>query len=142
MENLIVKQIDLAEILGLTDRRIRQLVGEGVISKSGNGYDLYVCVQEYIDYKNSAAPHTPTAPEVAMLEEKALHEKAKREIAELKLDHNSQNVCTIYTKTKRKFCLFWQLTFTFCRNIIVARNIHKRNFKITIDKSTHTRAAA
>ena len=37
-ETITVSQVRLAKILGLTDRRIRQLIAGGIISKLGNMY--------------------------------------------------------------------------------------------------------
>lgn len=48
----IVGTQKLAEILDLTDRRIQQLVTEGVLDKVGRGkYDLVKSVQSYIAYQ-------------------------------------------------------------------------------------------
>ena len=60
---MIVNQKQLANALGITDRRVRQLRDEeGIFSYDidieGKKYDLEKCVQEYIDYKLSRGNHT------------------------------------------------------------------------------------
>lgn len=40
MEQILVTEIDLARLCGLSARRIRQLATEGIIRKTGNKYDL------------------------------------------------------------------------------------------------------
>lgn len=50
MDN-IVKTADLAQILGVSTRRIRQLAEDRIITRSGSGYALAESVQGYIMYK-------------------------------------------------------------------------------------------
>ena len=52
-----VNQKQLAQYLGISSRRIRQLREDGVFRKADGkvaGYDLAKCIQEYIEYKVNA----------------------------------------------------------------------------------------
>ena len=71
---------ELAVMLGLTSRRISQLVQDGVIEKEMRGvFHFPSVIEDYYRWKYSAE-------EVLDLKkEKALHEEVKREISEIKL---------------------------------------------------------
>ena len=72
----------LAEILGITERRVNQIANEGrVFTRDLNGkFDVVKCVEAY--YREKFAKDDD---ELNYEREKALHEKAKREKAELLL---------------------------------------------------------
>ncbi len=80
-----VNQKELANILGITSRRVRQLREEGFFSFAENGkkYNLEKCVQEYIDYKVKAETNTGTS--IDREKEQAEHEQIKKNISKLKL---------------------------------------------------------
>lgn len=80
-----VTQKELARILGISDRRIRQLGEEGFFTRSDDTkkYNLTRCVQEYIRYKVEA--ETGDTKSVDYDKERAKHEKTKGEIAKLRL---------------------------------------------------------
>lgn len=70
----------MARLLCITDRRVRQLVTDGIITKQPEGdYLLPEAIAEYYAFK-----YKPDEA-VDYMEEKALHEKAKRALAELEL---------------------------------------------------------
>ncbi len=72
--------VELARLLCITDRRVRQLVTDGIITKQPEGdYLLPEAIAEYYAFK-----YKPDEA-VDYMEEKALHEKAKRALAELEL---------------------------------------------------------
>ena len=84
----IVNSVTLGKVWGITDRRVRQLREEGVISEVARGkYDLFECTRKYCDFLRQAANANANSKEVKLSldNEKALHEKAKREKAELQL---------------------------------------------------------
>lgn len=102
----IVNSITLGNIWGITDRRVRQLKEEGVISEVARGkYDLVDCTRKYCDYLRQALNSNSGSKEVKLNydTEKALHEKAKREKAELQLQimrgevHRSEDVERVMT---------------------------------------------
>lgn len=86
-----VNQKELAAILGLTDRRIRQLKTEfglfsGAFAVSGGKqkrYKLEVCVPEYINYKLETEVQQGTS--LVKEKEQAEHEQIKKKISILKL---------------------------------------------------------
>ncbi len=85
-----VNQKELAEILGLSDRRVRQLIKDfGLFSASEGGgkrqkrYALEKCVQEYIAYKVSEETGRGTSK--SKEEVQAQHEEIKKRISILKL---------------------------------------------------------
>lgn len=91
MGDLVVSTKVLAEMFGLTERRIRQLVEEEVIDRASRGrYELVPTVKKYILYLKTYAAAKDQQIQQEQIEinhqhEKALHERAKREIAELNL---------------------------------------------------------
>jgi phage terminase Nu1 subunit (DNA packaging protein) len=73
----------MAELLGLTPRRIQQLAEEGVIVKSSRGkYVAAESIQNYIQFQSESGGG---ASEVDYFDERALHERVKRRKAELEL---------------------------------------------------------
>lgn len=85
-----VNQKELAEILGLSDRRIRQLIKDfGLFSayeaggKKQKRYQLEKCVQEYIQYKISE--ETGEGASRGREEAQTRHEEIKIKISKLKL---------------------------------------------------------
>lgn len=85
-----VNQKELAAILGITARRIRQLRDEYGLFERGltpgkktKNYCLEKCVQEYINYKLEAEAQQGTS--VIKEKEQAEHEQIKKKISILKL---------------------------------------------------------
>lgn len=80
-----VNQKQLANILGITDRRVRQLREEGFFSfaEGGKKYNLEKCVQEFIEYKIKTETNKGTSIDVE--KEKAEHERIKKNISKLRL---------------------------------------------------------
>lgn len=87
----------MAKLLNLSPRRIQQLAEEGILVKLNRGkYKLVVSVQQYIQQlqvKDGGAD-----AEVDYFGERALHERAKRQMAEMNLSvmkgelHRSEDV--------------------------------------------------
>ena len=80
---MTVSQTQLAAVLGISQPRVNQLIDEGIVirdeqSKTGEVL-LYESLQNYFLSKKA------TGAGVNFWKEKALHEKAKRELAELKV---------------------------------------------------------
>jgi hypothetical protein len=101
----IVNSITLADFFGITDRRVRQLVEEGVFTSVSRGkYDLRDCTKKYCNFLRLAAETCASKTEVKINfdNEKALHEKVKREKAELQFKvmkgelHRSEDVELIW----------------------------------------------
>ena len=100
---------ELARLLGITDRRVRQLADEEILTREPEGdYLLPEVIAEYYAYKYK------TDESVDLMKEKALHEKAKRELAELELAkrrnevHDAEDVHIVMvdmlTKLRRARC--------------------------------------
>lgn len=87
ISDLIVNTDVMADLLGYTRQRINQLAKEGVLEKQAPGrFPLYLNIKKYLDYLRYGQGETENDDTAAAYwEEKALHEKAKREMAELKL---------------------------------------------------------
>lgn len=78
---------DLAELLMITTRRVNQLVDEEVLAREPEGdFILPTAVAAYYEYKYADKDET------TYLTEKARHEKAKRELAELELQKRRNEV--------------------------------------------------
>ncbi len=82
---MIVNQKELAQCLGVSSRRIRQLREEGLfqVSKAERGYNLELCVKEYIEYKVNA--ETGRRASISKEQVQAEHEEVKMKISLLKL---------------------------------------------------------
>lgn len=85
-----VNQKELAAILGISDRRVRQLKNEfGLFErnisegKKNKNYRLEKCIPEYINYKMEAETHGGT--NYNKEKEQAEHEQIKKKISILKL---------------------------------------------------------
>ena len=102
----IVNSVVLGGCWGITDRRVRQLRSEGIISEVARGkYDLLECTRKYCEYLRQQINATSEGKEVRLSydQERSLHEKAKRKKAELMLKvmkgelYRSEDVETIMT---------------------------------------------
>ena len=89
IDTLTVSAAVLGGIFGVTDRRIRQMAEEGIIIRAAKGrYNLVGSLKNYILALKLAAEGTTIGGpdgEIDIEEEKALHERVKRHISELKL---------------------------------------------------------
>ena len=79
IDSLTVSAAVLGNIFGVTDRRIRQMAEEGIIVDSLKNYILSLKLA--VDSNDSDNPDG----ELNFEEEKALHERVKRHISEMKL---------------------------------------------------------
>lgn len=86
ISDLIVNTGVMADLLGYTRRRINQLAQEGVLEKQAPGrFLLMKNIKKYLDFVRTGNKGDDEESQAQYWEEKALHEKAKREMAELKL---------------------------------------------------------
>lgn len=82
---MFVNQKELASVIGITPRRVRDLRSEGFFqfqNESGK-YLLEPCVQEYIEYKVKSETKRSTTYDKE--KEQAEHENLKKKITQLKL---------------------------------------------------------
>jgi phage terminase Nu1 subunit (DNA packaging protein) len=93
----VVSTSELSEILGLTDRRIQQLVKNEIISRVGRGkFHLPTVIGEYIGWIKSQS--TESDEELDLKKEKTLLTRANRQKIELELQimrgelHRSEDV--------------------------------------------------
>ncbi len=84
---------EFAELIGVTERHAYRLVNDGIVDRLADGnVDLRSSLEAY--YENKFC----SSEEIDYMAEKAKHEKAKREIAELELQkrrnevHEAENV--------------------------------------------------
>lgn len=89
IDTLTVSAAVLGNIFGVTDRRIRQMAEEGIIVRAAKGrYNLVDSLKNYIlSLKLAVDSNDSDNPdgELNFEEEKALHERVKRHISEMKL---------------------------------------------------------
>lgn len=89
IDSLTVSAAVLGNIFGVTDRRIRQMAEEGIIVRAAKGrYNLVDSLKNYIlSLKLAVDSNDRDNPdgELNFEEEKALHERVKRHISEMKL---------------------------------------------------------
>ena len=89
IDSLTVSAAVLGNIFGVTDRRIRQMTEEGIIVRAAKGrYNLVDSLKNYIlSLKLAVDSNDSDNPdgELNFEEEKALHERVKRHISEMKL---------------------------------------------------------
>lgn len=85
----IVNTKALAKMFNMTERNVRYLVEEGIIARVNHGrYDLIDTVSRYITFLKMSNDGLDESKVQESLEyEKWLHEKAKREKAEIELSH-------------------------------------------------------
>ncbi|NRS50982.1 hypothetical protein [Brevibacillus sp. HB2.2] len=80
--DMIVGTQQFADVIGKTPKWVNTLTRDGVLQQISRGkYDLADNVQRYIKYVQHLSDNT----DIDYNEEKALHERAKRKIAELEL---------------------------------------------------------
>ncbi|WP_432642830.1 hypothetical protein [Acidaminococcus sp.] len=75
----------MGKALGITQQRIHQLIDEGVVIRDETSSSGAVKVIDSIKNYYKVKSHSEVPEEVDLMVERARHEKAKREIAELKL---------------------------------------------------------
>ncbi|WP_058953171.1 hypothetical protein [Clostridium tyrobutyricum] len=88
VDTVTVSSSVLADLFGLTERRVRQLAEEGIIVKVKRGrYDLSTSVRNYVIHlkTNNDLKEDKTKKELDIEVENALLTKAKREKVELEL---------------------------------------------------------
>lgn len=88
-EKTVVNTKTISKMFNMTERNVRYLVEEGVISRVTHGrYDLIDTVSRYITFLKMSFDGIDENKVMESLEyEKWLHEKAKREKAEIELAH-------------------------------------------------------
>lgn len=99
---ITVNSAALEKMIGVSDRRIRQLAEEGIVIRAAKGrYKLMDSVANYIltlKVQMEAGSMDRLDGEIDLEEERAIHERVKRHISELKLQimkgevHKSEDV--------------------------------------------------
>lgn len=113
IDSLTVSAAVLGNIFGVTDRRIRQMAEEGIIVRAAKGrYNLVDSLKNYIlSLKLAVDSNDSDNPdgELNFEEEKALHERVKRHISEMKLQtmkgelHKADDVRNVMTDMLSSF---------------------------------------
>ena len=88
IDSITVSAAVLGDLFGVTDRRIRQMAEEGIVARAAKGrYKLVESIKNYLLTLKLAAEGVGVelADGEINFEEKALHERVKRHISELKL---------------------------------------------------------
>lgn len=89
IESITVSAAVLGDLFGVSDGRVRQMAREGILVRAAKGrYKLADSVKNYILNLKLAADRAETelsGSGISYEEEKALHERVKRNISELKL---------------------------------------------------------
>lgn len=82
---MVVNQKELAQCLGVSSRRIRQLKEDGLFQQQAGvrGYSLETCIQEYIEYKVNA--ETGRRASISKERVQAEHEEIKKQISVMRL---------------------------------------------------------
>ncbi len=107
IDSITVSASVLGELFGVTDRRIRQMAEEGIVTRAAKGrYKLVDSVKNYLLTLKLAAEGVDVEladGEINYDEEKGLHERVKRHISEIKLQimkaevHKSEDVERVMT---------------------------------------------
>ena len=89
IDSTTVSAAVLGDLFGVTDRRIRQMAEEGIVVRAAKGrYKLVDSIKNYLLTLKLAAEGVGVEladGEIKLDEEKAIHERVKRHISELKL---------------------------------------------------------
>lgn len=103
---IVVSELELADYLGLTDRRVRQMAQEGLVVKVSKGkYDLKESVQRYIaSIKSKETPQTQSLEKLKVAKEYEVmtHEKLKKRKTELIVEqmekklHSAEDVESVW----------------------------------------------
>lgn len=75
----------LAEAIGVSRRRVHQLVNEGVLKKNENKKFLIENIRQYCEYLRSGMTETKADTQAEYWEKKTLHEDTRQEMAAIKL---------------------------------------------------------
>ena len=88
-DSVVVNTVVIAKMFNMTPRRVRQLVEEGVVDRVGHGrFNLIDTVSKYVTFLKLNTESLTEGDVTESLDyEKWLHEKAKREKAEIELAH-------------------------------------------------------
>lgn len=107
IDNITVSAEVLGNMFGVSDRRIRQMAEEGIVARAAKGrYRLVESIKSYLLTLKLAAEGVGVEladGEIDIDEEKALHERVKRHISELKLQimkgelHKAEDVELVMT---------------------------------------------
>lgn len=94
LKTATASQSNLGKALGITRQRVSQLVQEGVMKLDDNGNLLVVeSIQNYVKSKWWAVDgKNSDKKELSYMDEKARHERTKREMAQLKLAMMEKNL--------------------------------------------------
>ena len=113
IEGLTVSATVLGELLGVRDRRVRQLASEGIFKRAAKGrYLLPDSIKSYINMLKMEKDITKSCTDDSELDlekEKAMHERVKRQQAEIKLAlmkgeaHKSEDVRKVMTDMLTSF---------------------------------------
>jgi phage terminase Nu1 subunit (DNA packaging protein) len=105
IDSITVSAAVLGDMFGVTDRRVRQMAEEGIVARAAKGrYKLVESVKNYLLTLKLAAEGIGVEMadgEINFDEEKAIHERVKRHISELKLQimkgelHKAEDVETV-----------------------------------------------
>lgn len=91
---MVVSTSDMADILGVTARWIQQLTKDGILVQASRGkFHLPENVQRYIKYIENM--HEDGGEQIDYNKEKALHERAKRKIAEMDLAEKEKTLIQV-----------------------------------------------
>lgn len=86
ISDLIVNTDVMADLFGFTRQGINQLAQEGVLEKNAPGrFSLLQNVKQYVEFVRTGLKPNEEEASDKYWKEKTLHEKAKREMTELKL---------------------------------------------------------
>ncbi len=89
VKKFTVTQKQLAAAFGVTPARVNHLIKDGIVVRDENNQGgavlLYESVKRYWNNKGSGGDGADIEAELNLTKERAKHEKAKREIAELRL---------------------------------------------------------
>lgn len=83
LKDLTTTQVEFARALGITQPRVHQLIQDGVVVRNKAGAVMVIeSLKNYFSFRNTG---DGAGNEINFIIEKAMHEKTKREIAEIKL---------------------------------------------------------
>lgn len=113
IDSITVSATVLGDLFGVTDRRIRQMAEEGTVARAAKGrYKLADSIKSYLltlKFKEDNFDEDLADSELNYDDEKARHEKVKRQISELKFRtmkgelHRAEDVKTVMTDMLASF---------------------------------------
>ncbi|WP_196600099.1 hypothetical protein [Pectinatus frisingensis] len=126
LKKLTTTQTEMAKILGITQQRVSQLIKDGVVVRDKT--NAVLVIETLKNYYKVHSDSEASEKDIQLDHERAIHERVKREISEIKLAETRNEV----HKTEDIEVMFGSIFTIFKRRMLT---IPHKFAKLLIDKS-------